>query len=118
MLRERRGLCSLLSSPFYAVITHLITDYTYITLCLFSLIHFIAHINFYHRSIHSIHLKISPDPLLRALPHLRALCLFPRPPGVGGAGGDDAGVASVDDWSGRECGIHSAHSPLGSFTTR
>lgn len=79
MLRCRLGLCSLLSSSFYTVITHLITDYTYITLCLFSLIHFIAHINFYHRSIHSIHLKISPDPLLRALPHLRALCLFPRP---------------------------------------
>lgn len=38
--------------------------------------HFITHINSYHHSIYS---KDFPDPLLRALPHLRASGLFPRP---------------------------------------
>lgn len=53
--------------------------YTYITLYLLSFFlsfYFITHINSYHHPIYS---KDSPDPLLRALPHLRASGLFPRP---------------------------------------
>lgn len=67
----------------FSIRLYLIIDYTYITLYLLSSFHFISfHHSYYqfpYHSIHSIHLKISPDPLLRALPHLRALCLFPRP---------------------------------------
>lgn len=55
--------------------------YTYIIILYLLFVHssLITHINSYHHSIHSIHLKISPDPLLRVLPHLRVLCLSPAP---------------------------------------
>lgn len=83
MLRGRRGLCSLLPSPLYAVISYLVIGYIHISsLSTCSpLIHLslLISIPYHHYSIQSIHLEISPDPLLRAFPHLLALGLSPAP---------------------------------------
>ena len=84
------SLCVYLSSH-HCLYTYIITLYL-----LFVHLYLITHINSYHHSIHSIHLKISPDPLLRVLPHLRTLN-SPPPPGVGGASVGDDCVACVDD---------------------
>ena len=72
------GVCALLSSSLYGCISSS-TIHTSLSICFLPLISFHHSYQFPYHSIHSIHLKISPDPLLRALPHLQALCLFPRP---------------------------------------
>ena len=94
--------------------------YTYIiTIDLLAFIHLssLISIPYHHYSIQSIHLEISPDPLLRALSLSANLMLVPPPPGVGRAGVDNDGVAGLDNRSGRDCDVRSAHSPPGSFST-
>lgn len=75
---------------------YLIIDYTYIVSSFLLPFHLITYISPYHHSIHLIHLKDFPRPPPACSPLSAGLGLVPPPPGVGGAGVDDACVAGVD----------------------
>lgn len=115
----RRGYircCRLLSLRGYII--YLIIGYIHISLSLLAFIHssLITLSIIIIQSIQSIQ-RFPPTPS----PWLSLICWLyacPPPPGVGGAGVDDDGVAGVDDWSGRGCGVRAAHSPSGSFAAR
>ena len=104
--------CRLLSMRLSLISSLSIYIYHHSLLALFYLI---TYINSYHHSIHSIHLEMTPSCVLSLVCGPYAC---PPPPGVGGVGVNDNGVAGVNDLSERDCGARSAHSPPGSFAAR
>lgn len=89
---------SSLSSHLYAVISYLIIGYIHISslsTCFLSSHHSYQFISLLRNPFNSF--RDFPRPPLACSPSSADLGLVPPPPGVGGAGGDDNGVAGVND---------------------